>query len=220
MPAKYKLIYFKFYDRAEAIRQQLYLAHVDFEDIQLEFYGQEWKDLKPKTPFGQLPVLEFDGHMICQSLNINRFLAQKYGLAGKSQKDRLQSEMISECVLDLINPLDPIFDEPDEEKKEKMTEKYMPQFKQKLESMQKFLDANHRDGHGHHGYNNKHDSGFFVGETMTWTDILWASLLPFMYYMKFGPAIDEFPQLLAVRDKVEAHPRIAEWIKKRPVCPF
>lgn len=31
-----------------------------------------------ETPFGQLPILEFDGQVLCQSLTIARYLARKF----------------------------------------------------------------------------------------------------------------------------------------------
>jgi len=207
MPTKYKVTYFKFYVRGEAIRQLLYLAEADFEDVTLEWDSAEWKALKPTLPNGQLPVLEFDGTVLCQSIVINRYLAYKFGLAGKTELDKLRGEMIVDCITDLLNPFEPIFEEPDEKKKAEMTEKYMPKFVIGLEHLQKMLEAN------------KSNSGFFVGDSMTWVDILWASYFPWINYMKFGSGLEKFPKLLKVRDQVEATPRIKEWLSKRPQYP-
>jgi len=207
MPTKYKLTYFKFYVRGEAARQLLYLGEADFEDITVDWDSEEWKKLKPTTPFGQLPILEFDGTVICQSIVINRYLANTFGYAGKTQEDKIKAEMIAECLVDLILPFGPIFDEPDEKKKPEMVQKAMGKFVTGLEDLQKILKAN------------KTNSGFFVGDSLTWVDVLWATYIPWINFMKFGPGLEKFPDLLKVRDQVEATPRIAEWIKKRPTYP-
>lgn len=54
-----KVIYSDFKGRAEPIRLALHLGKIPFEDQRISH--QEWQDLKPQTPFGQMPVLEIDG---------------------------------------------------------------------------------------------------------------------------------------------------------------
>jgi glutathione S-transferase len=44
---------------AEQVRLALILAGIPFEDDRVK--GPEWAELKPKTPYGQLPVLSIDG---------------------------------------------------------------------------------------------------------------------------------------------------------------
>ena len=57
------------------------------------------KTLKPSLPYGQLPVLEWDGATVSQSMAIARFLAHECGLAGASH---LEDALIDETV-DVIN---------------------------------------------------------------------------------------------------------------------
>ena len=57
------------------------------------------KTLKPSLPYGQLPVLEWDGATVSQSMAIARFLAHECGLAGAST---LEDALIDETV-DVIN---------------------------------------------------------------------------------------------------------------------
>ncbi len=55
-----RLIYFDFAgSRGEECRIALHLAGVDFEDVRIR--SAEWPALKPKTPFGSLPILEIPG---------------------------------------------------------------------------------------------------------------------------------------------------------------
>jgi glutathione S-transferase len=62
----YEVIYFDAAGRAEVIRILLYAAGVAFKDTRLK--GPEWKQFKPTTPLGSVPVLKIDDETFCQSL--------------------------------------------------------------------------------------------------------------------------------------------------------
>jgi len=55
---KIKLTYFDIEGAAEPVRLALVLAGKEFEDDRVKF--PEWKELKPKTPYGQLPLMTID----------------------------------------------------------------------------------------------------------------------------------------------------------------
>ena len=55
------------------------------------------------TVFGQLPVLEVDGVQLGQSMAIARYLARKYNLAGKTDLEMAQADMVVDCVQDALN---------------------------------------------------------------------------------------------------------------------
>ena len=54
------------------------------------------------TPFGQVPVLECDGQIICQSIAIARYVAKENGLAGKDNWTQAQADMVVDCLMDLF----------------------------------------------------------------------------------------------------------------------
>ena len=54
-------------------------------------------------PGGQLPVLEIDGFQLGQPMAIARFLANKYNLAGSTDFERAQGDMIVESTHDFLN---------------------------------------------------------------------------------------------------------------------
>jgi glutathione S-transferase len=57
---KPKLIYFDApVSRGEECRLALHVAGVDFDDVRIK--REDWPALKPKTPFGSLPVFELPG---------------------------------------------------------------------------------------------------------------------------------------------------------------
>lgn len=55
------------------------------------------------TPFGQVPVLEVDGQVLAQSNTIARYLARKYGLAGKNDWEQALADMYADNINDLLN---------------------------------------------------------------------------------------------------------------------
>jgi prostaglandin-H2 D-isomerase / glutathione transferase len=73
-PPSIKLTYFDIEGVAEPIRLALVLAGIEFEDVRVKF--PEWSSLKETTPYGQLPVVQFDGgEMKAQSGAILRYCA-------------------------------------------------------------------------------------------------------------------------------------------------
>ena len=54
-------------------------------------------------PWNQLPMLEYDGKKIVQSIAMARFLAREYGLSGKNNLEAAQADMLVDCMSDLQN---------------------------------------------------------------------------------------------------------------------
>lgn len=61
MAPKVTLIYFDFKGRAEAARLALHMGGIEFEDKRLS--REEFAEFKPKTKFGQVPVIHVDGEV-------------------------------------------------------------------------------------------------------------------------------------------------------------
>ena len=74
--ANIKLTYFNIPGRAELIRLILAQAEVSFTDERIT--REEFVALKPSLPNGQLPVLNFNGTVLSQSIAIARFLGKWY----------------------------------------------------------------------------------------------------------------------------------------------
>merc|ERR1711936_740834 len=85
MAPKVKLTYFNLRGRAEPSRLLLAYGGIKYEDCRLTPAFEdpkEWSELKPKTPYGSLPLLEWDGTCIAQSMAVARFIAREVGPAG------------------------------------------------------------------------------------------------------------------------------------------
>lgn len=184
----------------------LTLAGQDFEDYRMD--KALWPEFKPKTPMGQLPLLEIngDGVFYCQSNSISRYLAKKFGFAGKTERDELRVDMIFESVEEAFAHCKAIrHAASDEEKailKRKLEQEVAPKF---LGNFEKILREN------------KGGNGWFAGDDITVADIQFYNWIE-IPVKKLGLSVDlsKYEKLNGLRQRVESHPKIAEWIRERP----
>merc|ERR1719336_1478087 len=88
--------YFGIMGRAGSIRLALALGDVPFEDVVVT--RDEWKELKPKTPWGGLPlVVTPDGTQIAQSMACLRYAA-KIGNAKLYPADPILAAQVDSCI--------------------------------------------------------------------------------------------------------------------------
>ncbi|KAK9694012.1 Glutathione S-transferase, N-terminal domain [Popillia japonica] len=137
MTPHYKLIYFNARGRAEHIRFIFAYAGIEYEDERIS--REKWPELKKKMPFGLLPVLEIDGKPVAQSNAIARHLAKQYGLAGKTEWESLQCDVLVDALGDLKQVLWQLRTEQDpikkEERKVKLMRETIPFYLQKFETI-------------------------------------------------------------------------------------
>jgi len=205
----YKLTYFNRRGRAEICRLVFAAANVEFTDNRIE--RDQWPALKDSTPFGQIPMLEVDGVKLCQSNACARYLARKFNLAGKTDIDQAQADMIVDCLEDSIKPILTFFFEKDEAKKAEAKKKYVDeQLPSYLTLLEKLLVAN------------QGGAKFFVGSELTWADLSFINFVGWSAMAGADPSnvLAKFPKLAALKEKVEKVPNIAAWIAKRPKTEF
>jgi len=195
------LTYFNFTGRAELARLILAYAGANYTDERLT--GEQFRELKSKLPNGQLPVLNYNGTIMAQSMTISRFLANKYNLAGRTNLEKAQADEIVDTIEDLFNSsvFPTMFGEEEEKKKKIATaiEKTEEGFK-KLEAR---LDS--RGGQ------------FFAGNNLTWAD------LEIYFYIDFfnkkvlkgeSDCASKFPLLKDLNLRVANQPNIKKWMEK------
>lgn len=201
----FKLYYFNARAKAETARLLFALAGETFEDVRFNF--EDWPKHKPNMPYGQVPVLEFTENgkaiMLPQSLAIYRFLANKFGYAGKTPLEKAQVDAVADLVNDMLNLLVVGIHEKDPVKKEEYFAKY---YGDTVHNFFKLFNKTLED--------NK--TGFLVGDSVSYADLFLLSACDWMKEHKEKL----FGQYTAVKthyEKVAAIPNIAEWLKKRPV---
>jgi glutathione S-transferase len=86
--------------RGEECRLALFMAGVDFVDNRIAHAA--WPDLKPKTPFGSLPVLELEGKpSVSQSNAILGWVGRKYGLLPRDEWEAMRLDSLMSAVEEL-----------------------------------------------------------------------------------------------------------------------
>ena len=72
-PTNIKLTYFPIEGPAEKVRITFALLDIPFEDVRVKF--EDFQEMKPSLPAGQLPILEVDGTVYTQSFAMARYAA-------------------------------------------------------------------------------------------------------------------------------------------------
>ncbi|GMS83309.1 hypothetical protein PENTCL1PPCAC_5484 [Pristionchus entomophagus] len=182
---EYKLHYFGIRGLGEVPRQIFALAEVKFEN---EAHTKEdWPEFKKKTPFGQMPLLEVDGKFIPQSFAISRFIATQHGLAGKTPFEAAWVDALADQWKDFQNDFKKFwylklgFGEGDVDAAKiehgiPARDKFFPLIAKQLKS---------------------NGSGFLVGSSVTWVDVLLANAVADLEEKEAGfladyPEVDVF----------------------------
>jgi len=179
------------------------LAHkgVEYEDNRIT--GDQWKALKPKTPFGGLPLLEYNGLELSQSMTIGRFLAREMNLAGKTRTEEAQVDMVVDCIIDLIGARVKAVFEKDEKVKAELMEKLK---KETVPGAMANLEA----------ILAKNGGKFMVGNDVTWADFEVSNFFQAVLTEHGEAAFGANKQLLALTKSVMEMPNVKAWIETRP----
>lgn len=198
-----KLFYFPVRGRGEAIRLICADNGVQLEEESLTW--ETWPAMKPKTIFGQLPVL-IDGDLeLAQSYAIIRHFARKLGLYGSNDTEATLIDMINDGQEDLrIKYIRMIYDNYENGKAA-----YIQELPVYLAPLEKLLKKNH-DG-----------QGFFVGEKISFADYTIYDLLEAQVTLE-PSSLDAFPALKSFRERIAARPGIQQYHQtegflKRPI---
>lgn len=198
--SKPKLTYFDApTSRGEECRLAFQIAGVEFEDNRLK--RTDWLSLKPKTPFGSLPLLEMPGHpVLAQSNAILVLIGRLHGLHPKDAFDAARHEAVMHYVEDLRAKISPSMRMENEDEKKKAREEL-------ASSVIPLWGANVEKQIG--------DGPFFVGTTPNVVDV---KLYVVTHWLKSGvldhlPAtvLDPFPKLNRLHDAVRDHARVKAW---------
>ncbi|RCN49307.1 glutathione S-transferase protein [Ancylostoma caninum] len=211
---QYKLIYFKGRGRAECARQIFALADQKYEDVRVT--QEEFPKMKPNMPFGQLPVLYVDGKELAQSNAINRYLARKFGFAGKTPFEEAVVDSLADQYVDYSFEIKPYV----------YTALGFKKFGELVSAPKKFssaetlkkdvlLPARDKFFGFITKFLKKNPSGFLVGNSVTWVDLLIAEHVSGML-STVPEYIEGFPEVKAHMEKVQSIPKVKKWIESRP----
>ena len=196
---KVKLTYFNLRGRAEPSRLLLAYGGIKFEDCRITpgFEDpKEWMALKPKTPYGSLPLLEWNGTNVAQSMAIARFIAREVGLAGRNNLEAAQIDEIIDAINDMINTGAKAFFAKDEAAMKKHATETIPAG---LGNIEKRLEA--RGGQ------------FLSGNAFSWADL---HLFDFCSNLPDKSCLEKVPKIKNLTERVSKIPNIKSWVESRP----
>jgi glutathione S-transferase len=184
--------------RGEECRLALFLAGVDFEDNRIP--RSEWPALKPKTPFGSLPLFELEGKpVISQSNAILAHIGRRYGLLPKDDWEAMRHESLLSAAEDLRHAVNRTLGIQDpKELEKKRAELVEGPIKTFASNMEKQIVG-----------------PFAGGNEISVADI---KLFIVLGWLKGGvldhvptSVLDGYPKLLALHEAVKQHPKVAAW---------
>ena len=209
---KPKLYYFELYGRAEVIRLAFYYAKEEFEDIQLS--KEKFAELKNagEFPLGQVPVLEFEGKKLSQSICILRFLCKKWGFYPSDPESIYAAEAAIDFKSDIMKGLVKILFTHDPQEKEKASEVYfqneLPGHLKNLERLYKIYTGN---------------TGYFVGKSMTIVDFVYVDMYAslFLHPDRKDISKNTFDEVPEIKKYFETRVQdFKEYLEKRPYRPY
>ena len=200
---KPRLVYFDApVSRGEECRLALTLAGVDFEDVRIS--GADWPALKPKTPYGSLPVLELpNGITLAQTNAMLVFIGRSHGLHPTDALEAARHEAMMAHVEDLRARVSPTIRMAEPEKKaarEALVADYLPAWAQAAER-------------------NIPGGPFFAGAKPNVVDLK----LHMAVRWFIGGVVDyipatifaDYPKLMGVYEAVKEHPGVQAWYAKK-----
>ncbi|KAG7213603.1 hypothetical protein KM043_002856 [Ampulex compressa] len=202
----YKLRYFNVMGLGESIRFMLSYGGAQFEDIRFDHSSEEWKQMKPTTPYGQMPTLEFGGKVYSQTLPICRYLAKQYNLLGKTDLDALEIDATANALHDFRKQVALFYRETDpvikSKKKDEVMTNVVPYYLNKFEELV------------------KNNGGYLYGGELSYADLFFVSISDSMSTACEFDITKDKPNLKSLKEKVLALPKIKAWVEKRPKLEF
>nr|UUB32734.1 glutathione S-transferase GSTs6 [Dendroctonus valens] len=195
----YKLTYFDIMGLAEPIRMLLSYGNLDFEDYRVPL--ERWPNVKPNVPFGQIPVLEFNGKVFHQSIAISRYLAKQVKLVGKDDIEDMEIDAIVDVLMDFRSKVAKYHYDEDAAAKEAYAKtlfgEIVPYYLEKLDKQA------------------KENGGFLVGGKLTWADLILVGSIDYMNFMANKDLLAGAPNLTKVKENVAAVPTVQKYLKTR-----
>ena len=156
-----------------------------------------------------MPVLEINdenGHwFLSQSAVICRFLAQRFKLTGKNEKEAAMCEEVVSGLHEAFDRALPQYYMDDEEFRKKTFERLETnEYPRCLGALEKRLKEN--------------GGKFMVGDQYTWADVAVAWLMRGCqsYAKPAAKLLDKYPGLWELTERIEKVPSVAEYLKTRP----
>ncbi|GAM27942.1 hypothetical protein SAMD00019534_111180 [Acytostelium subglobosum LB1] len=187
--------YFNGRGRAECIRVMLTYFGVKFTDTRYEM-GKFTEEDKSRTTFGQLPHFEDADVKVSQTMAIELYLATKHHIVGKNPVETAQIHSIVLSTNDVFQAY--FTSRATEESKLKFRTEMAPRY---IKVWEKLLKEN----------GGKH----LWGNTLTWADFAIFNAIDYVFYLKEGSIMDNFPACVAFHKEFLQLPQLTAYFAAR-----
>uniref|UniRef100_A0A2A4IXL3 glutathione transferase n=1 Tax=Heliothis virescens TaxID=7102 RepID=A0A2A4IXL3_HELVI len=123
-----KLQYFDFNGLGEKIRYLLHYTGQEFEDVRHDITTWPIPEIKETLPFGQFPLYEEDGRVLCQSLAIAKYVARGTDLIPSDPWKQAQVDSAVYSIMDYNKHVVAAVHEPDPQKKIELRNKLFTEY--------------------------------------------------------------------------------------------
>lgn len=199
----FELLYFPARGRAEQIRLMFALKGVALRETP----PGNWMEVKPSTPFGQLPVLTDrtggDEFVLAESGAIMRHLARRFDMYGSTDRQRAMADALGDFTADARTKYIPIAYAATLGTTEDAIAKYWEQLPSTLGALER---ARARS--------TSPSAGWFIGDALTFADVAVFDYLDALERLRPG-CLDGYAGLQAFMAQFRALPTIAPFIAER-----
>jgi len=202
--AEIKLCYFNAAARGEISRLILAYSGVKWTDERMT--GDQFRAIKEDTaklPYGQMPVLHYNGQIIAQSLTVARFLAGELGLTGRTSLESAQVDEVVDALYDLQQASFKCMGAKGDGRAEAIA-KFEDTLCKGFSQLETRLTA--RGGQ------------FFVGNNLSWADLMCFNMIE-SFCNRVGEdmrvlKVDNYPKIQNLYTRIGQLPNIKAWMSK------
>ena len=215
-----KLVYFNGRGLAETSRLLMALAKQDYEDFRYPLEIIDWSthnmvkeefdrdkaDGKLTLSLNKVPYLEVDGHVICQSKSIERYLARRFNMMGSNDIEAAHIDSICEVVRDIKDAYQKVRRLDVEERTQGMNVWFNETLPSRFSDLEVILN---NDNHS-------------VGNLISLADVVLYSLCVQFFDDKESAyaATSNTPKLRGIVNHISENPLIEQWLERRPTTNF
>ncbi len=222
MAAPYALYYWPTLPgRGEIVRMILEDIGVPYRDVAREEGAQAVAEARRGALGGAMPfappILKTDDRVLSQSAVIARYLGERYGLAGKTESDRLLAQQhflgwadLTSEVHDTHHPISVALRYEDQRDAAKARARH-------------FLNGRLTQWLEHFEYVVQDGEGLHVPGTVTYPDLMARFVLRGLAYAfpkAFTEQRERIPGLMALLERIEARPNLAAYLASDRALPF
>ncbi|CAL1275173.1 unnamed protein product [Larinioides sclopetarius] len=180
---------------AEPIRYLLHYKKVDFEDRRSSYDKVAWQVEKIDLglDFPMLPYYMDEDVKLSQSIAILRYLARKYDLDGKDEKQKLRVFLAEQQIVDMSWNL--VFLVVSKDYNESTRADFIKKIPDMLKLWENFIG----------------DQKYLTGDDITYVDFMAYEAFDF-YRLFHSEALDNFPKLKAFLNRIKNLPELQEYL--------